>query len=253
MQMQNTRLAALSMELYLRSKLYNTVTSSAGFDASTISDGNFTIFGETVFGADKYGGYLSQKYLVYQSKHAYWALDQPVAVHINGALVDPSDYTINYRFGYVKFNEVKTSSDVVTLDYSYNWAYIIPGWNQDTFVSPSISIEIGATRRSPLSLGGVYWQLFRFYINVFAPTEAARDDMVDSITQALMTDIPLIDYNSQYPYNKDGTKNSSFDSAAQQIGSLTLDSLPSITNNPTRQSDATERGRALIEVTYKVS
>lgn len=182
----------------------------------------------------------------YKAKFKEWVPDRYVLVVRNDKLVDKSEYIANYREGEINFLDAQKPTDKIKISYSYTWIKILPGFPDEKFNPPLISVETGTTREGALQLGGGKWVYTLYHLNIWAANTAQRDDMADLIKDVLDNDAPFIDYNLGFPLLTDGKKNPNYDEKSQKLCNIVFDNVR-VYPNPNRIGEEYEQNRALVE------
>jgi hypothetical protein len=157
----------------------------------------------------------SVDFLNYNLKYNNIITSYSVVVYKNGSTVT-SGYVFDYINGVIKFSSKQLATDVITADYYYCPFYMYDeGSNEtsDDFSYPAIAIYEHNSYADPYELGNTNNELVKtFIIEVWSERGGERTDATDLIVSWINNTFPIIDYNlNGFPYNPDGTLNTSFD------------------------------------------
>lgn len=152
-------------------------------------------------------------YKTYTLKYNNITTSQQAVVYTGGAVVT-SGCAVDYINGVVKFNSPLTSSNAVTVDYYFCPFNIYDeGSNEttDNFKYPAIAIYEHQADTQAYELGNSATEKIKtFIIELWTERGGERTDATDQLVTMLEGSIPIIDYNQGFPYNSDGTLNTSF-------------------------------------------
>jgi hypothetical protein len=133
--------------------------------------------------------------------------EQSSRVQVSG----PSSYSIDYFLArIINPNVVPTN-----IDYYWNYISVLDGWpDRIPPELPLVVIDIDSSKRSGFQLGPGHLQSRNCSIYIFANDKAEREDIEETLYDALYNKtIPFIDFSSGEYLNYDGTFNTSFSSA----------------------------------------
>lgn len=157
----------------------------------------------------------SADFKTYNLKYTNIQPQYPVNVYVDGVL--SSAYTIDYVNGIITFASALVSTNIVTVDYTYCPVNIYDeGRNplSQDFKYPAVAVYEDTASLHPYELGTGNREIRSYWIfEVYAERGGENNDIKDAIVDMMQEDpFPIIDYNLGFPINRDGTKNTSFDS-----------------------------------------
>lgn len=166
----------------------------------------------------------------YNLKYSSIQTQYPVTVHVNTVTYNSSGYSVDYINGKINFNVPLTSSDVVSVDYTYCPINIYDestSPESNDFKYPALAVYEYEREDIAYELGSNSKELHpTWIIDVWAERGGERNDITDIVASLFddNTTIPVIDFNQGFPTNSDGTINTSFDSS-KVIGYMFTDSI----------------------------
>ncbi|MGE4413590.1 MAG: hypothetical protein AB7E45_07905 [Candidatus Caldatribacteriota bacterium] len=155
---------------------------------------------------------------------------RPLKVYKNGLEID-TGYVVNYLQNKITFDTPNNPSDVITVDYYYNFVEAITSFPDDINLEitiPSIAIDYDFTVSRPIELGTKRRREYadRYILQLYTSSDTERKVITDMLTQdLLLRSIPYIDFDLGYPLNVDGTKNLNYNPALQTIGYIDFDNI----------------------------
>lgn len=163
-------------------------TVESSLDPSPVSEGRGWVFFDDSL--------VSGRYVVDTSQ------EQTAKVVVTG----PTTCTINYLTGSIS----NFDSEPTSVTYYWNYVSVLPGWPGKTPPPlPIVSISIDGTVKEGFQLGGGTRNLRTVYFDIFATSDAERQDITDVIHTALFNrTIPIYDFTENTYLNYDGTFNS---------------------------------------------
>jgi hypothetical protein len=152
--------------------------------------------------------------MTYNLKYSNIQTKNDIVVYVNN-IAQSSDYTVNYQNGIITFNSQLQSSDVVKADYWYCPINIYDeGKNpaSDDFKYPAVAVYEDIANHEAYELGSSKTEKVTTWVfEVWSERGGERSDMTDTIVELLEGNIPIVDYNSGFPLDRNGNKNESFD------------------------------------------
>jgi len=145
----------------------------------------------------------------YESESSEWIYYNPDSTTLTNLNVAPTitggdvDY-IDYHQGRVNFTSAPTSP---TASYSAQIVEAIDGfpeydkYNEQSL--PIISLDYIRKERDGLMLGGGFWIRRTYVLDIFAPTDGLRDDLMDRLEEQLKYNIKIYNYGSGFPLDYD--------------------------------------------------
>ena len=138
-----------------------------------------------------------------------------------GAVISPSNYTINYKDGAIIASGGTTTPEGVPteVDYSQYYVSLLDAWpGVDPPDAPIVAIEMGKYQKKGRQLGGGRIAIRTFTIHIFATSSSERDDLTEWLYDSFFQrHIPVVDYRSGEPLNYDGTFNSNYTGTLLQL------------------------------------
>jgi len=139
---------------------------------------------------------------------------QVVVRNASGGVIDPSNYTVNYKDGAIIASGGTTTPDGVPteVDYSQYYVSLLDAWpGIDPPDGPILAVEMGGYKKEGRQLGGGRKNIRTFTIHLFATSSSERDDLTEWIYDSFFQrHIPVVDYRDGEPLNYDGTFNTSY-------------------------------------------
>jgi hypothetical protein len=172
----------------------------------------------------------SANFSVYNLKYNNIQTNSQVSVYVNGILKSNTLYSVNYIEGIIIFNTALTSSDVVEVSYTYCPINIYDESKSPTnedFKYPAVAVYEDERTDRPFELGNPRKEMHSTWVfEVWSERGGERNDITDTIMEMFEEgNVPVVDYNINFPTNSDGSKNSSFDETSQIIGYMLCDSI----------------------------
>jgi hypothetical protein len=127
------------------------------------------------------------------------------------SVVGSSSYEVNYLLGGIQ----SISGVPTSVSYYWNYVSVVDGWpGTDPPPLPIVAIDIVANRKLPYQLGGGKITERDTEIHIFATSNAERDDLTETIFDAIyLKKIKLIDYSQGDYLEYSGLFSSSFTSS----------------------------------------
>jgi hypothetical protein len=172
----------------------------------------------------------SANFKVYNLKYNNIQVKHPIHVYVNGMEFNKNSYSVDNINGIVTLNTPITMTDVVEVTYTYCPVNI---YDESTspqssdFKYPAVAIYEMDRVDEAIELGSNKKEKHPTWVfEVWSDRGGERNDITDDIMDMFEEgNIPVIDYNVNFPINSDGTINTNFDEITQTIGFMYCDSI----------------------------
>jgi hypothetical protein len=172
----------------------------------------------------------SADFRTYNLKYTNIQLNEEISVSVDGTLVS-TGYSVDYINGIILFESPLTSTSVVSVDYYYCPINIyIDGESPSSpeFKYPAIAIYEADSKGVPIELGSSKKERYaNWVLEIWTDRGGENSDIKDTLMDFFDEELNIIDYNVDFPINRDGSKNTLFDADANTIGFATCESINS--------------------------
>ena len=182
-----------------------------------------------------------------------------IKVYVNGALVVPSTYSINFKGASVTFNS--PPGGAVTADIDYFAAHVVENFEEqeDQVVEeilkeldlPIIAYGLTGWGETPFAVGStVADRSYPLTIDALCQDDGQKKDLGDDLSRYIKV-IPLLDFSEGWVLTSAGDANTSLDLAAIRIGQLRVLDVRAAWPNPRRGGSDKEKHRVLVTASVK--
>jgi hypothetical protein len=182
-----------------------------------------------------------------------------VNVYLDGTLVNPMSYKINFLTGQVIFPSAPTGA--VTADFDYFVAGVIENFEEgddqvvakilEVITLPVVAYGLSGFSGTGFAIGST--ALDRSYpltIDALCQDDGQKKDLGDDLVRYLAC-IPMIDFTTHSPLNADRDVDTEFDFDGQKLGYLRPSGFGLSFPNPRKGGSDKEKHRALVTVNVK--
>jgi len=182
-----------------------------------------------------------------------------VKIYENAALVDPADYTLDFRNRTVTFKVPPTGT--VTADLDYFACSVIENFEEEQDQVNSVPMKIA---RMPLiayglsGMTGIPFAIgttaidrnYTLIINASCINDGQKKDLADDLVTRLMA-IPLLDFSAGEFLTSTGEANLGFDATEQQVSHFRVSAIRCSFPDPHRGGSDSQKHRLVFSATLK--